>query len=133
LARPGSLVFLISDFYDIDNETGHHLQSLSRHNDIQAIQIVDPLELTPPPPDRYAVTDGISSGVLNTRSRKGRERYRDFFSKHHQHVHELMRSHNIPLIQLSTEDDVLLSLQRSFGNSKQRAPSSNNTASKEVA
>jgi uncharacterized protein (DUF58 family) len=125
LARPGSLVFLISDFYDIDEETGNYLQSISRHNDIQAIQIVDPLELTPPPPERYAVTDGTNFGILNTRSKKDRKNYQDFFMQHHQRVQELMRSHNIPMIQLSTEDDVLLALQRCFGNRKQRAPINN--------
>ncbi len=122
LAKPGSLIFLISDFYDIDEETAAHLQQISRHNDIQAIQIVDPLELAPPPPDRYAVTDGESSGVVNTKSRKGHDKYQQFFSQHHQKIQDLMRKQNIPLLQLSTEDDVLLALQRSFGNSKQRAP-----------
>ena len=122
LAKPGSLVFLISDFYDIDEETASHLRQLSRHNDIQAIQIVDPLELAPPPPDRYAVTDGKASGVVNTKSKKGHNKYLHFFSEHHQKLNNLMQKQNIPLIQLSTEDDVLLALQRSFGNRKQRAP-----------
>lgn len=128
IARPGSLVFIISDFYDIDKETANHLQSISRHNDIQAIQIVDPLEINPPPPDRYGVTDGINRGILNTRSKKGRKKYQDFFSQHHQHVQELMNRHNIPLIQLSTEDDVLFGLQQSFGNSKKRSPISSKVA-----
>lgn len=122
LAKPGSLVFLISDFYDIDEKTAAHLQQISRHNDIQAIQIVDPLELTPPPPDHYAVTDGKSSGVVNTKSNKGHDKYQQFFSQHHKKIQDLMLKQNIPLLQLSTADDVLLSLQRSFGNSKQRAP-----------
>ncbi len=133
LARPGSLVFIISDFYDVDKETANHLQSLSRHNDIQAIQIVDPLELAPPQPARYVVTDGNNIGVLNARSKKGRKKYQAFFSQHHLGVQELMQSHNIPLIQLSTDDDVLLSLQRSFGNKKQRLPMNNTSANAEVA
>lgn len=128
LAKPGSLVFIISDFYDIDEETAAHLRQLSRHNDIQAIQIVDPLELTPPPPDRYAVTDGKSSGVVNTKSTKGHDKYLQFFSQHHQKIQDLMQKQNIPLLCLSTEDDVLLALQRSFGNRKQRAPIASNIA-----
>ncbi len=120
LAHPGTLVFLISDFYNIDDETTQHLQRLSRHNDIQAIQIVDPLEMTPPPPDRYSVTDGNNTGVLNTRSKKGRKRYQQFFNQHHKRVDELMSSHNIPLLQISTADDILLTLQQSFGTSKKR-------------
>jgi len=121
LAHPGTLVFLISDFYNIDDETAQHLQRLSRHNDIQAIQIVDPLEMTPPPPERYSVTDGVNTGILDTRSKKGRKRYQQFFSQHHQQVTELMNKHNIPLIQISTADDVLLTLQQHFGNATQRA------------
>ena len=133
IARPGSLIFLISDFYDIDDETSQHLQSIARHNDIQAIQIVDPLELTPPPPERYSVTDGFNNGILNTRSKKGRKIYQDFFSLHHQKVQEMMRTHNIPLLQLSTDEDVLLSLQRSFAGKMQRMPKSSVLLRDEVA
>ncbi len=131
LAKPGSLVFLISDFYDINEETAAHLQQISRHNDIQAIQIVDPLELAPPPPDRYSVTDGISNGMLNTKSKKGHDQYQHFFHQHHANIQELMRKQNIPLLKISTADDLLLTLQKHFGNSKQRSPiktKNNNTA-----
>lgn len=133
LAKPGSLVFLISDFYDIDDETSAHLRQISRHNDIQAIQIVDPLELTPPPPDRYTVTDGNASGIVNTKSKKGYDKYQQYFSDHHQKLKDLMQKQNIPLIQLSTEDDVLLALQKSFGNSKQRAPIGKTSANRSSA
>jgi hypothetical protein len=121
LAHPGTLVFLISDFYNIDDKTSQHIQRLSRHNNIQAIQIVDPLEMTPPPPDRYSVTDGKHTGILDTRSKKGREHYQSFFNQHHKKVEELMSSHNIPLLKISTADDVLLSLQQRFGTSKKRS------------
>jgi hypothetical protein len=76
--------------------------------------------MTPPPPDRYSVTDGNNTGVLNTRSKKGRKRYQQFFNQHHKRVDELMSSHNIPLLQISTADDILLTLQQSFGTSKKR-------------
>ena len=120
LTHPGTLVFLISDFYNIDDETAQHLQRLSRHNDIQAIQIVDPLEMRPPLPERYSVTDGESSGILDTRSKRGRARYQQFFNQHHQTVAKLMKQHNISLMQVSTADDILLTLQKSFGNASQR-------------
>lgn len=121
LAHPGTLVFLISDFYNIDDKTAQHIQRLSRHNDIQAIQIVDPLEVTPPPPERYTVTDGRSTGILDTHSKKGRQRYQQFFNQHHQSVSDLMNKHNIPLLKISTADDILLTLQQNFGTSKRRA------------
>jgi uncharacterized protein (DUF58 family) len=121
LAHPGTLVFLISDFYNIDDETSQHIQRLSRHNDIQAIQIIDPLEKSPPPPYRYSVTDGKHTGILNTHSKKGRKRYQEFFNQHHKKVEELMNRHNIYLLQISTADDVLLTLQQRFGSSKKRS------------
>lgn len=120
LAKPGSLVFLISDFYAVNEETANQLKRISQHNDIQAIQIVDPLELAPPPPDRYTVTDGKKSGILNTQSKKGRSRYQQYFESHHQSLQDLMRSHGIPLIRLSTKDDLLLEFQRHFGRLKKQ-------------
>jgi len=133
LARPGTLIVLISDFYKINAETQHHLRHLSQHNDLLAIQIVDPLELSPPPPNRYIVSNGVDkSGVLDTRSKQGKQNYQHFFSQHHQQLHELMRQQQIPLIQISTADDVILSLQRYFGT-KQRTAISNTTTVKQVA
>ena len=133
LARPGTLIVLISDFYKINAETQHHLRRLSQHNDLLAIQIVDPLELAPPPSDRYIVTDGKGKyGVLDTRSKKGRKDYQHFFTQHHQSVYELMRRQKIPLIQISTADDVSLKLQKYFG-AKHRAASSSTTNIKQVA
>lgn len=129
IARPGSLVFLISDFYAINEDTAHHLRSLSRHCDIQAIQIVDPLEISPPPPDQYYITTGKNGdaekvALLNTRSKKGQEQYQSFFDQHHQQVKELMRQQKIPLFQLSTSDNLLLKIQQNLGQSRQRSSSS---------
>jgi len=114
VSRPGSLIFLLSDFYGIDDETGNHLMRLRQHNDVIAIQIVDALELAPPPPARYGVSDGQHTGILDTGSVTARKAYNDFFKLHHQAVQELMRSRAIPLLQLSTEDDVASVLRRGF-------------------
>jgi uncharacterized protein (DUF58 family) len=72
VARPGSLVFLLSDFYSIDVETERHLTRLARHNDLTVLQIVDRLEVEPPPPGRYRISDGRRSGVIDTGDGGGR-------------------------------------------------------------
>ncbi|NOX76354.1 MAG: DUF58 domain-containing protein [Gammaproteobacteria bacterium] len=119
VSRPGSLIFLLSDFYGIDdgadNETGKHLTRLRQHNDVIAIQLVDALELAPPPPARYGVGDGQHTGVLDTRSAIARKAYSDFFSQHHQALRDLMRSRAIPLLQVSTDADVASVLRSHFG------------------
>jgi len=120
ISRPGSLIFIISDFYTINEETSNHLLRLSHHNDLIAIQVLDPLELQAPPPGRYGVTDGKNTGVLNTRSKRRREKYNDFFRVHHQAVTQLMHKRNIPLIKISTTDDPASVLQKTFGTARQR-------------
>jgi len=115
VSRTGSLIILLSDFYGIDDETGKHLMRLRQHNDVIAIQLLDALELAPPPPARYGVSDGRHDGILDTRSATARKAYDDFFSQHHRAVQELMRSRAIPLLQLSTDDDVASVLRGRFG------------------
>ena len=116
IVRPGSLIFLISDFYGLDEETANHLLRLRQHNDLVALQVVDPIELAPPPPGRYGVTDGQHSGILDTRSSKGQQGYNDFFQQHRQVLRATLQKHAIPRIQLSTADDVVAALQTQFGN-----------------
>ncbi|MBU2426907.1 MAG: DUF58 domain-containing protein [Gammaproteobacteria bacterium] len=44
LARPGSLLFIISDFQQLDANCLRHLQAMRLHNEIRICQISDPLE-----------------------------------------------------------------------------------------
>jgi len=106
VARPGSLVFILSDFYAIDAETRRHLQRLRQHNDIVACQIVDALELAPLPAGRYAITDGQESGLLDTRAGTRRRAYADYFADHHQAVSQLMQQSAVALQRIATTDDV---------------------------
>ena len=107
VARPGSLVFILSDFYGIDEETQLHLQRLRQHCDVVACQIVDALEIQPPPPGRYAISDGTRSDILDTRSQAGQAAYAGYFSAHHARVRELMRRSSVPLLRITTSDDVV--------------------------
>ena len=121
IARPGSLVFLIGDFYTINEDTQRHLTRLRQHNDLVAVQIIDPLEISAPPAGRYAVTDGQHEGILDTQSKKGAAHYNAFFQQHHASVQELMRKNKIPLLQVSTDDNVPASLQKYFGSAQRQA------------
>jgi uncharacterized protein (DUF58 family) len=116
VARPGSLVFILSDFYAIDKDTRRHLQQLRRHNDVIACQIVDDLEMTPPPPGHYAVSDGVHTGTLDTRTRARRQAWENYFSEHHRAVRELMMKCAIPLLRISTSDDVAARLRKGLAS-----------------
>ncbi|MBK1705449.1 DUF58 domain-containing protein [Halochromatium glycolicum] len=105
VARPGSLVFLLSDFYGLDAESVRHLSQLVRHCDLHAVQLVDPLELAPPPPGRYGVSDGRRRWVIDTRVRAERERYAERLSQHHERVRQRITANGIGLTRCSTTDD----------------------------
>ena len=118
VARPGSLVFILSDFYAIDANTRRHLQRLRQHNDIVACQIVDAVELEPPPAGRYAITDGTDTGMLDTRSVARRRAYANYFAEHHQAVQQLMQQSAVPLQRIATTDDVAQGLRFGLANMK---------------
>ncbi len=105
VARPGSLIFILSDFYAIDANTERHLTQLARHNDLIALQIVDPLELTPPPPGRYGISDGRRRGLIDTGSSRDRQRYDQHFARHHAAVRALTEANGIALLRCGTGDD----------------------------
>ena len=100
--RPGSLIVLISDFYGIDKDTGNHLLRLRPHSDVAAIQVVDPLELSPPLPARYGIAYAGRNCILDVRSSQARRAYHDYFDRHHEAVAALLRTPATPLGQLFT-------------------------------
>jgi len=105
VARPGSLVFLLSDFYGVDADSKHHLSRLAQHSDLNAIQLLDPLELAPPPPGRYGISDGRRRTTVDTRSRAEREHYIQALARHHRQVRALTIENGIGLLQCLTTDD----------------------------
>lgn len=44
LCRPGSLLYIISDFSSIDSHCWRHIQAMRAHNEIRLCQITDPLD-----------------------------------------------------------------------------------------
>ncbi|AWL12394.1 uncharacterized protein HMF8227_01924 [Saliniradius amylolyticus] len=61
IARPGSLVFIISDFRGLDEVAKQHLSRISRHCELTAYMVSDPLEHHLPRvmvPQQVALTDG---------------------------------------------------------------------------
>jgi uncharacterized protein (DUF58 family) len=115
VSRPGGLSFIISDFYSMDSETSRHLGLLRRHGEVVACQVSDALELAPPPPGRYGIGDGRHSGILDMGPALARERYADYFARHHAAVAALTSAHGIPLIRLSPEDDPVAQLAAGLG------------------
>ena len=58
VARPGSLIFLISDFRRLGADAERHLRELAGHCDLVLVHVFDPVEAELPPPGRYRVVSG---------------------------------------------------------------------------
>jgi len=111
VARPGSLVFIVSDFYNSDGDSRQHLQHLRRHNDVVACQVLDRLELEPPAAGRYPVQYGEQQGLLDTRSASRRQAWAEHFAARRRALDELTQQCAVPLIRLTTGDDVTQTLR----------------------
>ena len=68
LARPGTLIIVISDFCGLGDVEAHQLVKLCEHNDLVCVQVYDRFEAMPPPPARYPIGDGRRTSILDTRS-----------------------------------------------------------------
>lgn len=112
VARPGSLLVIISDFYGLGEEAAAHLGRMRQHNDMLACWIHDRLEREPPPPGRYGVSDGWQIATLDAVSRRARERYAASFAADAEFRRGVLGRLAIPLVSIATGDDVAESLRR---------------------
>lgn len=78
VAKPGSMLILISDFYQMNTETEHHLASIRKNHDILSYHICDQLELSPPVPATYAITNGEKESILDNTSNSVNINYHDY-------------------------------------------------------
>jgi uncharacterized protein (DUF58 family) len=102
--RPGSLVIVISDFFDIDQDCSRHLSRLRQHNDVIGCQVLDVAEHHLPE-GRYPITDGENASVLDLAVRDARNRYTSMVLKHLDEPRRLFQKHQCGWLVLNTDDD----------------------------
>jgi uncharacterized protein (DUF58 family) len=108
IARPGSTIFIVSDFAGTEHPAAHEqvrelLYSLARHCEITALYIFDPLERELPAPALYTVTDGAQRVTLDSGEQRLRTQHRDAFAQHLATLQQLFAGLGIPLLSVSTE------------------------------
>ncbi len=112
VAKPGSLIFLISDFRNLGPQAESHLAQLSRHNDVVLLHIHDPLEQALPQRGQYRVAWGQRSNVFSSGNKSAQSYYQQQFEQHCQQLQQLSRFPGIHYLSCSTSDDVLQCLQQ---------------------
>ena len=116
VARPGSLILLISDFAQWDEQVEKQLSLLSRHNDLGLIFCYDPLETELPPAGSYRVSDGESDLTMNTLDRLSRDRYHQRFDQHRQQIEQFCRQKRSIFLTCATNQEPLDCLRQGFLN-----------------
>lgn len=118
VVRPGSTVVLISDFYNLDDDFVQHLTRLRQHNDILAYHICDPLELAPPKPHQYAITNGHQEIMLDTTVRHVNDAYQRYCEQRITSLEEQFKKLQIQYIQVTAEADLPLLVRQTFPRRK---------------
>jgi uncharacterized protein (DUF58 family) len=111
VVRPGSLIFLLSDFRGLDERAWSQMTLLSRHNDLVLVFIYDPLERDLPPPGLYRIDDGEGEAILDSFDAAQVEAHRRRFDEHLRSLEEAASRAGMFLLSCSTTEDPLRVLQ----------------------
>jgi uncharacterized protein (DUF58 family) len=115
VARPGSMIFLLSDFRELGDDADRHLRQLASHGDVFLIHIYDPVEAELPPPGRYRIIIGGRSVSMDTSDAGLRARYRAQFEARRSRLGALARLPGLHVIDCATSEDPRAVLARRFG------------------
>lgn len=105
VARPGSLVFLVSDFRDLDQDCERQLRRLAVHSDLLLMHVYDQLEAELPPPGRYRIHDGVRARPIETGNAQARERYADRFAARRERLMQLQKLPGVAVVECRTDED----------------------------
>jgi uncharacterized protein (DUF58 family) len=111
VARPGSLIQLLSDCTGWDDEVEKQLALLCRHCELTLVHCYDPLERELPPSGTYRVSDGAADLTIATGDRAAHRRYREGFAAHCRQLTDFARRYRCRYLALQTCDDPVHCLQ----------------------
>jgi uncharacterized protein (DUF58 family) len=112
--RPGSTLVLISDFYNMDKDSEQHLSRLRGHNEITVYHVSDPLEISPPKPQQYAITDGSQEILLDTTVDTVSLAYQHYCEQRIATIRAQMQRLQIQYVQVTAESDLPLLVRQTF-------------------
>jgi len=110
-ARPGSLVYIISDFRGFNDKAEIHLAKLSQHCDVVLIFIYDPLESHLPAKGRYRFTNDERDVVIDSSDAQRVFQYQQRFAERQQRLEQLAKKRRLAFIQCSTTEDPIQCLR----------------------
>jgi uncharacterized protein (DUF58 family) len=114
VARPGSMLFLISDFRVLSGDFERHIRQLASHGDVFLVHVFDPVEAELPPPGRYRIQSGSRSFTIETADARIRARHREQFERRRERLRALAASPGVALIECTTAAEPYEVLSKRF-------------------
>lgn len=115
VARPGSLVVVISDFTGFNRAAQSYLSSVAHHNEVLAVFMNDPLEKKLPPPGRYRIVSPDDELAIDTYAAAARRDYEHEFAERSHELEAFCHRYGVHLMPMSTDDDPVSTLQTALG------------------
>ena len=112
---PGSTLFIVSDFHDLNDDCERHLFELARHANLNFCHVFDDIEKQLPPPSLYAVSDGLHQTLLDTSNSQLRERFQQAFVDRSMRLRKMSEKLSAGLLPFNTDDSVINVLRRAYG------------------
>ena len=109
-AKPGSLLYIISDFRGLDERLDAYLSKLARHCEVVLIQVYDPLESHLPAKGRYRLSDGAVDITIDSGDTQRVLAYQQQFQQRQQHLMTLCKKWRMNLLQCSTQQQPIEAL-----------------------
>jgi uncharacterized protein (DUF58 family) len=112
LAKPGTLLIIISDFRHVTEDTEKLLTKLAKHNELLMLRTSDPIEQQLPPPGFYPVSNGEETLVIDSQSIEARQNYARWAEQQEEKLSSLCIRLKAPYLDISTQEAPINTLQR---------------------
>jgi len=115
IAKPGSAIFLVSDFMQYNQDSERLLHIIKRHTDLYALIVADTLEKNLPQQGDFTVTDGLKKLRFNSGDKKLGEQYTQAFEQRLDKLQNSFKKLHIAHTIAWTDDDphkIILRLTR---------------------
>ncbi len=116
LVKPGSIVFVLSDFRDLDADARAAIGHVARHSETLLVQCYDAFEAAlPAVREPVALSDCAHEVELTLDDRGLAEAYARRFASRRAALQQFARDQRLRLVSLTTADDPFVILQRTLG------------------
>ncbi|WP_353476741.1 DUF58 domain-containing protein (plasmid) [Salipiger sp. H15] len=115
IAKRDHLIFLISDFDEVDWRSERLISSLSRRNDVILCPVSDPMTRTPPADLKLVASDGRMQAEIDTSDRATLQALARMSQSHAEALQGWSRKFGIPLMPLTAAEDTVAQVRRLLG------------------